>query len=160
MAPTHNARVGAFFVSASTPLPLSDGQRRHFAVLLELLEQSLNEMEEIAAHGGSSTRLRLQSHDLPGDFAATIAPHLAAVRREAYDLWARLGVQPREASQARRLHALVMACVVRLEDSTADKLAGYGDVHDAIAPALDPVIRRMHAELSTVAALTAAAEAG
>lgn len=138
------------------PVILNEAQRRHFGVLLGMLEDTLFAIERIAREDTEPARLRGVEHDLPGGFEAEMQREFAPVRARLHALADGLGLDMRLESDARRAHALLMAAIVRLEDSTSDRVRGYGAVDPSVSRVMDPVIGEMHASLTRLAARLAA----
>lgn len=130
---------------------LTEAQRRHFAVLAMMLEETLAEMEEIARGGSPEGRLVAHEHDLPADFPDAMAPVLERVRAVLGRLVDMLSLEARPISDARRMNALLITSVVRLEDSTSRKIRGYGVVHPSVARDLDPLLGDIHRDLAQLA---------
>lgn len=128
---------------------LNAHQKRHFEVVLGMLENTLGRIEQIADGASSASLLTIDENDLPADFAAKAAPHLTAVRERIATLALDLELQPRRVSRRRTMRALVTAEIVRLQDSSAAQLRGYGAVDprfaQAVAPALAEIIERLGA---------------
>ena len=128
---------------------LNAHQRRHFEVVLSMLEDTLRRLEQLAEGAPSNSVLTIIEDDLPADFAADAAPYLAGVRERIATLADALRLQPRRVSRRRTVRALLTAEVVRLQDSSAAQLRGYGAVDprfaNAVAPALDEIISRLEA---------------
>jgi hypothetical protein len=134
--------------------PLLNGpQRRHFEVLLAMLQDTLAKVERLASdsvpHSGGPTAFE---DDLPAGFAASIRPAVADLHRLIARFSSELGLRQRAVSRARSVRALVIAEMVRLEDSTADKLHGYGAVDPRVATTIDPLLRELHALLGSILA--------
>lgn len=133
---------------------LNTAQRNHFAVLLAMMEESLADIETladpVAARDG---RLTVRVDDLPPAFTDSVRPLLADFRREVTALAERLGIPPRHASRARSIRAIVTSEVVRIEDSVAARLRGYGAVHPDAASVIGPVLERLHSGFLAIGAL-------
>lgn len=146
---------GSFLLPADPERSLlNEHQRRHFEVVLAMLQDVLAEVEQLASpvfHGTGA--LTLYQADLPEDFAAAIHPFLSAVRQRIGHLAAALGVRPRLMSRAQAIRALLTAEMVRLEDSTTKQLRGYGAVDPRFADEVEPVLREMRDVLASVIAL-------
>jgi len=134
-------------------LVLTEGQRRHFAVLLALLEETLNEVEAIAAGRSRPGKLVRADHDLPPGFAEAMRPYGARIRERIHALADGLDLGSRPRSDARRAQALLLASVVRLEDSAADKLRAYGEVDPRVGRTIGPLIADLHAAFGSLVAL-------
>jgi hypothetical protein len=135
------------------PLPetlLNAHQRRHFEVVLGMLEDTLSRIEQLAQGGTSSSMLTIVEDDLPADFATRAAPQLAAVRERITSLADTLQLRPRRLSRRRTVRALLTAEVVRLEDSSAARLRGYGTVDPRFADAVGTVVEEIIRELRSL----------
>jgi len=132
---------------------LTEGQRRHFTVLLAVLEETLHDVEAIAAGRSRSGKLVRAEHDLPPGFAEAMRPYTARIRERIRALADGLDVESRRLSDARRTQALLLTSVVRLEDSTADKLRAYGEVDPRVARVIGPLIADLHAAFGSLLAL-------
>ncbi len=131
---------------------VTEGQRRHFAVLAVLLEEMLGELEEFAAGAEAPGRLVTRQHDLPPGFGELLAPAATRVRDRLARLAAILELESRERSDARLAYALLLTNVVRIEDATSAKISGYGEVHESVARVVDPLLGDIHHDLSALAA--------
>lgn len=120
---------------------LNDNQRRHFSVLLVSLDEALARIEELSdrdCRAGAS--LTAYTDDLPQRFSAEAGPMIADLRARIVQLAALLGTEPRRMSRARSIRALVTSAAIRLEDSRARGLRGYGTVDPSVQEQLDPVL--------------------
>ena len=122
-------------VSMADPHPiLNENQRRHFAVLLVGLDDALYRIEQLSEpaerRAGPLTR---HTDDLPAQFAERAGPLLRDLRDRIVRLAATLGTEPREHSRARSVRVVVTSAVIRLEDSRARGLRGYGAVDPSVA---------------------------
>jgi hypothetical protein len=142
-------------VSEPLAAVLTDGQRRHYTVLLAMLEETINEVEAMTEGRNAGGRLRHQTGVLPERLRTTAQPLLERVRSDVGALARLLAVEPQEVSRVRRLQALLLSTIVRLEDSTSDKIRGYGEVDPGVARAVDPALHRIHGALENLAALVA-----
>jgi hypothetical protein len=137
------------------PLMTSDilnaNQRRHYHVLLTMLAQSAGRLAEIASprHTGDSPFLTYDN-DLPADFAARIAPHLDALRATLDSLAQRLDMRSKRVSRRNAVRAILVTDIVRLEDSMARGLRGYGQVDNRVRDVLDPMLQALVAELQAM----------
>lgn len=134
--------------SGSTPL-LNEPQRRHFEVFLSMLETALNEVEMLGSDAPPAPEesLVVQDSDLPKDFSTRAHPAVQVIRRQITSLGRTLDIKPRHISRARRVKALLTAELVRLDDTYARKLRGYGAVSPRIAAEIDPVLDRIRTEI-------------
>jgi hypothetical protein len=116
-----------------------------------MLEDALAAIEALTVPAGDVARtLTVYAPDLPPDAVRAVPPTVDAVRAHIRALAADLGLQPRYRSRRQAVRALVVSEIVRLEDSTADRLGGYGAVHPDAAVHLDPVLHAMRAELAAL----------
>ncbi|MFI5207437.1 MAG: hypothetical protein ACHQX4_05390 [Gemmatimonadales bacterium] len=137
---------------------LNEPQRRHYAVLLAMLEETLREIEHLASGAPLGGRLTPVHSDLPPETMRLLVGECAQIRQRVYALAERLGVPSRPASATSRVHAALIASVVHLEDSTADKLAGYGAVDASVERLIDPTIVELRKRLGALAARVHPAE--
>ena len=135
---------------------LNKPQRNHFAVLLAMMEDSLAEMERLARTESEPAReLTRWADDLPPGAVDPLQARLAIVREKVRVIGRRLGIEPREASRKRAIRAIVTAELLRIEDSYATMLRGYGAVNPAAASVVDPAMDELHAEFTAIARLLA-----
>lgn len=128
---------------------LNDPQRRHFEVFLAMLEDALLEIEYFA-HPSTATSKRsltIYDADLPLGFYDSARPLFESIRGEMADLAAVLGVREQHRSSRRAVKAILTAELVRLDDSYADKLGGYGAVDSRVRTALDPILDEIRSSL-------------
>lgn len=131
---------------------LNEHQRRHFEVFLEMFGKSLDEIERITslpvdAPVGS---LAVYDADLPGTFDDCAAPIVTALRVELGILAQSLRITPRRRSRSRMIGALATAEMVRVEDSFASKLSGYGSVDPRATAELDPRLESLREGLTSL----------
>jgi hypothetical protein len=126
-------------------------QWRHYAVLLAMLEETLREIERIAEGAVPPGRLSALEADLPRETADLLLRECADVRERVYRLADLLAVPSHSTSAMRRVSAALITSVVHLEDSTSDRLAGYGPVDPSVERIVDPAIRDLHDRLSSLA---------
>ncbi|HSA56522.1 MAG TPA: hypothetical protein VLE53_12515 [Gemmatimonadaceae bacterium] len=130
---------------------LNGSQRRHFEVLLGMLQDTLSKVERLASEGASDPGGPVvYKEDLPPGFAASIEPAMTELRHLIARFSADHGLRQRAVSRARSIRALLTAELVRIEDSTADKLRGYGAVDPELGTTIDPVLRELHALLGSI----------
>lgn len=140
--------VGALFMDHGDPtVVVNYAQRRHFAVLIILLEESLGEIEAVAAGATNRDGLRRPAHDLPADFDHALAEAGSRIRAHVAHLSRLLDLKAETVSDARRVQAQLMANMVRIEDSTSAKILGYGEAHPSVSLIIDPLVLAIHAEL-------------
>lgn len=145
-------------MSPADPLPrtdvtLTESQRRHLAVFLELLEEALLDIER-AAQGGPGPRrlLLMEVDDLPPRFAASIAPDLRELRERLRALVEHLGLEPRTRSRAGLIRAVAGKCLVDLADAGSRGLRGYGSLDPGIVREIDPMLEAMQEPLVRIVA--------
>lgn len=128
---------------------LNEPQLRHFEVFLSMLETALHEIEGLTARTPEGTQegLIIYDPDLPPDFMKTMDPSIAAIRTEVSSLARTLKIEPRHRSSLRTVKAILTSELVRLDDSYARKLRGYGRVDPHIQVELDPILDRIRRDL-------------
>jgi hypothetical protein len=127
---------------------LTDGQRRHVAVFLTRLEESLDEIERLATQPARNDRLLARERaDLPSGYHEKVRDDLVALRGDVRALAEALGLPPRERSRARQVRAILGTLLVQLEDARARSLRAYGAVDPAEAGALDPMLEAIRTRL-------------
>lgn len=131
---------------------LNEPQTRHFEVFLAMLEDALSETRNLAglSSADAEENLTLYDADLPAGFAESAEPVLASIGREIAALARTLDIKVRHRSQTRAVRALLTAELVRLDDSYANKLRGYGAVDPRAKDVLDPVLDRLRSGLTTL----------
>ncbi|HMI56502.1 MAG TPA: hypothetical protein VK511_00500, partial [Gemmatimonadaceae bacterium] len=72
------------------------------------------------------------------------------IRSEIADLARVLEIKPQHRSQTRTIRALLTAELVRLDDSYANRLRGYGAVDPRAKNALDPALDRIRSGLTAL----------
>ena len=132
---------------------LNQSQRRHLTVTLGLMDEALHKVEILVEETGASSPLAGDS--LPPAFVAQAPARLARVRLLSATLADRFGLHWSEPSRRRSVHALLSTLMVRLEDSYAGKLHGYGPVHPELRDRLDPGLDALQAELGALQRLLA-----
>ena len=133
-------------------LHLNESQRRHFAVVLAKLEDTLDEVDRLARPAAQTQRssLTLLADDLPSDFASRTAAVSSTVRGRIADLAAQLGLAPQRASRLRTVRALLHAETVCLQDSLSRALKGYGALDPRAPDVIDPALAELIALLGTM----------
>jgi hypothetical protein len=133
---------------------LNENQRRHYQVLLSMLSQSAGRVELLAASPpASESAFARYDHDLPPNFAARIAPHLRALREVLSRLARQLHIEPKRVSLRNSVRALLVTEIVRIEDSLATGLRGYGQVDSRVREQLDPLLQELMRELHAMKAV-------
>ena len=135
---------------------LNAHQRRHIEVVLSMLEAEMNEVERIALGGRTGPDTLTQvDHDLPADFAERMPPHVDAIRARVRELTHALSLSARRAPNRRTIHATLTAAIIRLDDSSAAELRGYGRVEPRYATEVWPVLSDIRASLMAIDQLLA-----
>ena len=141
-------------VVPSNELPLTEPQRRRFAVILASLEDALVNIERQASDTApDARRLTALEHDLPPDFAERAAPAIAVLRARLRALADAMHLETHHESRTRRIGAMLTSQMNQIQDSYARKLRGYGKVDPELAPRLDPVVEEMEAALADLRAM-------
>ncbi len=140
---------------------LNQNQRRHFSVLLVSLDEALARIEQFADRKRRvSGTLTDYADDLPDRFTAEAEPLIADLRRRIVHLSGLLGTEPRSLSRARSIRAMVTSATIRLEDSRARGLRGYGEVDPSVHAQLDPVLDDLIERFRAISRLAAWEAAG
>lgn len=127
---------------------LNANQHRHFEVFLSMLQDALAEIEALAAPAaGRPDGLVWYHDDLPSDFDAAIQPLLVSLREDIRQLAELLEITPQRRSRVRLIRALATSEIVRLDDSYAEKLRGYGAVDPRAGARINPILDQMRADL-------------
>lgn len=128
---------------------LNEPQLRHFAVFLSMLEAALSEVDLLTTDSRSTAQRSLTADnlDLPHDFRRRAIPAIEAIGREIAALVRTLDIKPHGRSRRRQVKALLTAELVRLDDSYARKLRGYGPVSRRVALEVDPFLDRIRSQL-------------
>jgi hypothetical protein len=133
---------------------LNANQRRHFEVLLAMLEEELGRIDRLAAEPASPTAaLTLVDDDLPAGFAGRARPMLEVTRGMIRDLAARMRLKPRRLSRRRSINAALTAAVIRIDDSLPDELRGYGAVDPRFAEEFGPALDSIRDSINGISAL-------
>lgn len=135
---------------------LNQHQRRHFSVLLVSLDEALARIEQLSDPGGHAWGpLTEYTPDLPPQFPAEARPLIDDLRRRLIELSEVLGTEGRRMSRARSIRAMVTSATIRLEDSRARALRGYGTVDATVHEQLDPVLDDLIEQFRQIARLAA-----
>jgi hypothetical protein len=127
---------------------LNEHQQRHFEVFLSMLQDSLAEIEALAASEAQrQDALVSYDDDIPEEFEKEIQPLLASLREDIGELVELLEIPRRHRPRVRMIRALVTSEIVRLDDSYAEKLRGYGPVDPKVRVQIDPILDRMRIQL-------------
>lgn len=136
---------------------LNAHQQRHFEVLLAGLEHALDSIEDLAARADRppSDGLTQYAPDLPPGFGGAVRPLLTQLRDRINHLAAALALRRQSRSSAQSIRAILIAEMVRLEDSTSAQLRGYGAVDPRVSSVIEPELEHLHALLASVAQVLA-----
>lgn len=128
---------------------LNDHQRRHFDVFLAMLEQALFKIEDLVHRSNldAARSLTIYNRDLPSGFAESAAPVLQSIRDQVAGLGKVLGIQQQHRSTGRAVRAILTAELVRLDDSYARRLGGYGAVDPRVQTTVDPNLDEIRTSL-------------
>ncbi|HEY4953601.1 MAG TPA: hypothetical protein VII02_01820 [Gemmatimonadaceae bacterium] len=127
---------------------LNEHQHRHFEVYLSMLQDALAEIEALAAPAaGRPDGLIWYHDDLPSGFDTAILPLLVSLRESIRQLAMLLDVAPQRRSRLRLIRALATSAIVRLDDSYAEKLRGYGAVDPRAGPRINPILDQIRTDL-------------
>jgi hypothetical protein len=111
-----------------------------------MMEEALSDIERLADLAARpSGELTAYDSDLPPHFSAVVAPIVRRLRVEVARIATAFGVEPRHASRAAHVRALVASELVRIEDSRPVRLRGYGGVAPDLSPVLDPMLSELRA---------------
>ena len=152
MAPTH---MNASSPAVSDPLPaitLNNNQRRYFEVLFSRLEEALAKIERLLDDPRPVQTLTLLENDVPESFRSQVREELPRIRAHVASLVAALEISPHRVSLKRTIAATLTAESIRLEDSSASHLRGYGKVDSSVGEVLDPALRALGQSLQRMAA--------
>ena len=132
---------------------LNEPQHRHFEVFLAMLEDALIEIESLTYSSLGSGRLTVYDADLPPEFGVSAQPLLDSIREEMTRLADSLGISQQHRSTKRTVSAILTAELVRLDDSYAAKLRGYGAVNPQAITQIDPILEEVRSSLTSLMAL-------
>jgi len=134
---------------------LNEHQQRHFEVLLARLEDALDGIEDLIARAERPTSDGLTQYapDLPPGFGAAARPLLTQLRNRIDRLADALALRRQSRSIAQSIRAILVAEMVRLEDSTSAQLRGYGAVDPRVSSVIEPELEHLHALLASIAQL-------
>jgi len=131
---------------------LNVNQRRHFEVLFRRLEDALTRIEALL--GSEPSRqpvLSIEQQDIPDSFRQQARPVLDGLREQVTQFATILDLKPRLLSRARTVAATLSSEAIRVEDSLASQLRGYGEVDPSVAQHLDPALKHIAQTLSALA---------
>jgi hypothetical protein len=123
-------------------IKLNDNQRRHFEVLLTRLEDSLATIERILA-APPVRHLTQLTDDVSPAFRTLAEAEIPRLREQVERMALALGLRPNVVSLRRIIGAALTTDAVRLQDSLASQMRGYGAVDPSVAERLDPALLRL-----------------
>lgn len=130
---------------------LNANQRRHFEVLFSMMEDALTRVETRVGPGGvSRNALNSYQDDVPHGIERAVFEEVAELRRDIAAIAESFALAPSVRSRRQALQALLVAEIVRLDDSFSNRLGGYGPVHPLLQSTLDPTLLRMRTHFETV----------
>lgn len=112
----------------SAKLKLGENHRRVVSVLLRGLERACDEID--AALHDSDGLFRRVSDDLSSTQRQTLPKITEKIRAELRRISSEVELDVSVHSRRRRIRALLSTSIVNLEESTPDKLRGYGEMAD------------------------------
>jgi len=131
-------------------IELNDNQRRHFEVLLTRLEDSLATIEMLLAAPPPRHLTQLTDDVSPG-FRVLAEAEIPRLRQQVERMAAALGLRPNVVSLRRIIGAALTTDAVRVQDSLASQMRGYGAVDPSVAVRLDPALLRLADSLQQIA---------
>jgi hypothetical protein len=154
--------VGAFLMAdTAAPIVLNANQRRHFEVLFARFEDTLVEIDWLLTHQANDARtLTLYHDDLPRTFRKKAPAAIRHLREMIGTLSTTLDLRPRTQSRRRAIAALLTSQAVRIEDSLAPQMRGYGEIDVSASQRLDPQLRTMITQLGQLTTYLAARDDG
>jgi hypothetical protein len=123
-------------------IQLNDNQRRHFEVLLTRLEDSLATIERILA-APPVRHLTQLTDDVSPAFRTLAEAEIPRLREQVERMALALGLRPNVVSLRRIIGAALTTDAVRVQDSLASQMRGYGAVDPSVAERLDPALLRL-----------------
>jgi hypothetical protein len=132
---------------------LNANQRRHFEVIFAGLDASLERILDLVDGRASGALLRPVTGDLPNGFADAARDAAVRVRAMIAGVASDAELAARPVSRQQTCRATLTSEIVRLDESGAAQLRGYGAVDPSMAEHLDPVVRSIRDELASLRAL-------
>lgn len=127
-------------------------QRRHLAVLLSMMQESIADLEALVApRPHSSDNLTVYDDDVPPELALATPPVVRRLRDAIRRLADQLDIEPQHLSRRGCVRALVVTEIIRIEDSRSSRLRGYGPVAPGLAAVLDPVLSELRDAFQSIA---------
>ena len=126
---------------------LNDSQRRHLGITLSHLQRLLREVSILLNTPAARDGLVTEADDIPPEFTRHAPPVIARVNEQIGALSDRFELPQREQSRLRWVRAVLGIGIDDLQDTRAVSLRSYGDVHPALAPALDPSVQELQRQL-------------
>jgi hypothetical protein len=118
-----------------------------------MLLETLGEIEDLVmSPAGWSNALVAYDDDVPAELRNSLPHVLESLREEIVALAGLLAVEPIHRSRSRLVRAMVTSEIVRLDDSYAKKLKGYGPVDPRAKEVIDPHLDRIRAALAKLLA--------
>jgi hypothetical protein len=152
---TAESNILGFVIDNDDPLAdiaLNDNQRRHYEVLMTRLEDSLARIESLLS-APRPHRLTLVDDDVSPAFRAHAKAEIPRIQRQIERVSEALHLQPRAVSLRRMIGASLTTDAIRIEDSLASQMRGYGTVDPSIAERLDPALMRLAGSLQALSAM-------
>jgi len=135
---------------------LNQNQFRHFEVFLSMLQDALAEIETLAMPTAERPGgLIRYEDDAPVGFDLALQSPLASLRENIRQLAELLDISPQRRSRVRLIRALATSEIVRLDDSYAEKLRGYGAVNPHAGVRINPILDEMREQLGQILRLSA-----
>ena len=127
-------------------LKLGENHRRVVSVLLRGVERACDEIE--AALGDSDGLLYRVSADLSTEQQQSLSKMAESVRAELARIVSQIELDVSVHSRRRRILALLSSSIVNLEESTPEKLRGYGEISAEAKAKLESEFARLLALLN------------
>jgi len=127
-------------------LKLGENHRRVVSVLLRGVERACDEIE--AALSDSDGLLHRVSADLTREQQESLRQMAERARSELARITSQIELDVSVHSQRRRILALLSSSIVNLEESTPDKLRGYGEISAEAKSRLEAEFARLLALLN------------
>jgi hypothetical protein len=144
MTPPLAWREGAPVTHASL---LNDSQRRHLGITLSQLQRLLREIAILVNTPAPRDGLVTEADDVPAEFTRHAPQVIALLNARIGELTNRFDLPHREQSRLRWVRAVLGIGIDDLQDTRAVSLRSYGDVHPALAAALDPAVQELQRQL-------------
>jgi len=140
---------------------LNANQRRHFEVLLSMIERALLHVERTARlRDFPPSVLSAVTYDLPEDFAARLPSPLREARTTIGSLAALLQLSQHRTSARRSVQAALSTCIIRIDDASPQELTGYGAVHPQLFTEMGPLLDDLRKTLTMLSNLASRPASG